>query len=201
MAKKWKQMTEAEFERQNRLATARGKRAIKNEIQARGAHFDRKTQHLVVDLKNGATLALPAQGIQGLRNAPGKLIAQVELGPRGASLHWEELDADLSVAGLLRGALGSKAWMAELGRQGGHSTSPAKQEASRKNGRKGGRPRLIDQTRSRQTSSHERPVSNSQYRLPGTIDSSPVAQPARAAKKALKGRTILKHGRIPRRTR
>jgi hypothetical protein len=119
MAKKWEPMTEAEFERQNRLATARGKRAIKNEIQARGAHFDRETARLVVDLKNGATLALPTQRIQGLRNAPGKLIAQVELGPRGASLHWEELDADFSVAGLLKGAFGSKAWMAELGRHGG----------------------------------------------------------------------------------
>jgi hypothetical protein len=160
MAKKWKPMTEAEFERQNRLATARGKRAIKNEIQARGAHFDRKTERLVVDLKNGVTLTLPTQGIQGLRNAPGNLIAQVELGPRGASLHWEELDADLSVTGLLKGAFGSKAWMAELGREGGHSTSLAKQEASRKNGRKGGRPRLINETRSRQKSSHERPVSS-----------------------------------------
>ncbi len=170
-------------------------------IQALGAYFDQKTERLVIELKNGAALAVPTRGIQGLRNAPGDLIAQVELGPRGASLHWEELNADFSVAGLLKGAFGSKAWMAELGREGGRSTSLAKQEASRKNGCKGGRPRLIKETRPRQRSSQERPVSSSQYRLRGTIDSTAVAPPARAAKKALKAGTTLKRRRITRRTR
>jgi hypothetical protein len=61
--------------------------------------------------------------------------------PRGAALHWENLDQDFSVAGLLAGIFGTKAWMAELGRQGGSITSEAKRAAARANGQKGGRPR------------------------------------------------------------
>jgi len=141
MAKTWKPMTDAEFERQNVLASARAKRAMKTEIQARSASFDRKSKQLVIELKNGVTLMIPTHRIQGLRKAPPELIAKVELWPRGAALHWEELDADFSVAGLLKGVFGSRTWMAELGREGGRSTSPAKQAASRANGRKGGRPR------------------------------------------------------------
>ena len=39
MVKKWQPMTEAEFERQNKLATARGKRAIRGRITRRAGHI------------------------------------------------------------------------------------------------------------------------------------------------------------------
>jgi hypothetical protein len=57
-------------------------------------------------------------------------------------MHWPRLDADLYVPGLLSGALGSRAWMAaQLGAEGGRASTPAKAEAARANGAKGGRPR------------------------------------------------------------
>jgi hypothetical protein len=46
-----------------------------------------------------------------------------------------------SVTELLAGVLGTKAWMAELGRAGGRVKSAAKSRAARRNGAKGGRPR------------------------------------------------------------
>jgi len=55
-------------------------------------------------------------------------------------LHWEHLDADLSVPRLVMGIFGSGAWMRELGRKGGSASSAAKRKAARANGRKGGRP-------------------------------------------------------------
>jgi len=55
-------------------------------------------------------------------------------------LHWESLDADLRVPQLVSGLFGSKAWMTELGRQGGQLRSEAKARASRDNGKLGGRP-------------------------------------------------------------
>ncbi len=56
----------------------------------------------------------------------------------GYGLHWEALDADLSVPGLLAGRFGTQAFMA---RRAGQATSPAKAEAARGNGTKGGQPR------------------------------------------------------------
>jgi DNA invertase Pin-like site-specific DNA recombinase len=58
-------------------------------------------------------------------------------------LHWEELDTDLSVAGLLAGLFGTRA---HLARQAGSATSPAKAAAARANGAKGGRPRRSAQS-------------------------------------------------------
>ena len=45
---------------------------------------------------------------------------------------------DLAVPDLMAGLFGTRAWMA---RRAGRTTSPAKAEAARRNGAKGGRPR------------------------------------------------------------
>jgi hypothetical protein len=105
------------------------------------ASYDRAANRLIVELKNGVTFMIPCDLIQGLRDASPDEIAEVEVMPRGMALHWEKLDQDFSVAGLMAGMFGNKAWMSELGRQGGSITSEAKAVASRENGRKGGRPR------------------------------------------------------------
>ena len=65
-------------------------------------------------------------------------LAQVEILGTGYGLHWDALDADLSIPGLLAGLFGTKAFMA---RHAGRATSPAKAAAARANGAKGGRPR------------------------------------------------------------
>jgi hypothetical protein len=55
-------------------------------------------------------------------------------------LHWEALDADLSIPGLLAGLFGTKAYMDRMrAARAGGATSPLKAEAARRNGRKGGR--------------------------------------------------------------
>lgn len=56
----------------------------------------------------------------------------------GYGLHWDALDTDLSVPGLLVGLFGTKSFMA---RHAGRATSPAKAGAARANGAKGGGPR------------------------------------------------------------
>ena len=48
---------------------------------------------------------------------------------------------DLYIPGLLQGFLGSKHWMAELGKRGGTASTDAKATAARQNGKLGGRPR------------------------------------------------------------
>jgi hypothetical protein len=58
-------------------------------------------------------------------------------------LHWDSLDADLSVPGLLLSSIGRAQKLAELAREAGRAKSNAKAAASRTNGAKGGRPRKV----------------------------------------------------------
>jgi hypothetical protein len=60
-------------------------------------------------------------------------------------VHWDSLDADFDITGLVAGIFGTKSWMTELGRKGGRSTSSVKAEAARNNGKKGGRPKKVAQ--------------------------------------------------------
>jgi Protein of unknown function (DUF2442) len=85
---------------------------------------------------------LPPKLLQGLKDATAAQLHKVELTPLGTGLHWEGLDADLSVAGLAAGVFGSNAWMSELARQAGSRTTVRKAISSRENGKRGGRPRL-----------------------------------------------------------
>jgi hypothetical protein len=118
-------------------ALERGRQASANEPRARVARYDRRRRRVVVELTNGCTFAFPPHLAQGLETATDVQLAGVELLGAGYGLHWEALDADLSVPGLLAGLFGTGAYMA---RQAGQGTSPAMTEAARRNGAKGGRP-------------------------------------------------------------
>lgn len=111
--------TEQELDRMFDEATIRGKLATTVEPQAKSVHFDPATNRIVVDLKNGATFIFPCQFVQGLSGASAQDIAGVKLGPRGASLHWEKMDLDFSIVGLMSGVFGNRAWMKSLARAGG----------------------------------------------------------------------------------
>jgi len=103
------------------------------------ARFDRESERIVVDFANGATFLVPARALEGLEHATIDELAEVELlGETG--LHWERLDVDYTIQGLMAGIFGSRAFL-EAQRRGGQSRSPAKIVASRTNGAKGGRPK------------------------------------------------------------
>ncbi len=122
-------------------ARERGRVRRETEPRAKAARYDAANGHIIVELTNECTFIFPAEMAQGLRAADPKLLAEVEVEPQGFALHWERLDADLTIAGLLAGIFGTKYWMSELGRAGGKQTSEAKAAASRANGARGGRPR------------------------------------------------------------
>jgi len=119
-------------------ALARGKIARMSEPRAAKARYDRKLGRVVVDLTNGCTFAFPARLAQGLERATDDQLAAVEILGGGYGLHWEALDTDISIPGLLAGIFGTKAYMARLA---GRTKSLAKAAAARANGAKGGRPR------------------------------------------------------------
>ena len=119
-------------------AEDRGRIAALSEPRAARARYDRRLGCVVIALTNGCSFAFPARLAQGLEQASDEDLAAVEILGAGYGLHWEKLDVDLSVPGLLAGLFGTKSYMA---RQAGRVRSPAKAAAARTNGAKGGRPR------------------------------------------------------------
>ena len=104
------------FDREYENAKRAAVRADRIEPRARSARYDRRTNRIVVELRNGASFMFPAELAEGLAGASPKDLADVQVTPSGAGLRWPSLDADLSLPNLLAGEFGSKRWMAKLGR-------------------------------------------------------------------------------------
>lgn len=119
-------------------ANARARRAMARGPQAVAARYE--DGRIVVDLANGCAFAFPASHAQGLAGAKAADLQRIEITPDGLGLHWPKLDADLYVPAIVNGILGSRQWMAQIGRVGGKTSSTAKAAAARANGAKGGRP-------------------------------------------------------------
>ena len=119
-------------------AIERGKVARAIEPRAKAARYDARRGEIVVKLANGCTFSFPPAMAQGLASATAQQLAGVEILGGGNGLHWESLDVDFSVPGLLNGLFGTAAYMA---RRAGGAKTPAKAAAARANGSKGGRPR------------------------------------------------------------
>jgi hypothetical protein len=88
-----------------------GRKSMRFEPRARAARYEAKTGCVRVDLTDGCSFAFPARLAQGLEGASNQDLAQVEILGLGFGLHWERLDVDLSVPGLLAGLFGTKAFM------------------------------------------------------------------------------------------
>ena len=131
----------AEILKQVRAARKQDARDRKSGRRATSASYDRRTGRIMLELTSGFVFGFPAKAIPALANATADQLAAVKVSPGGSGLHWEELDADLSVAGLLLSAVSRSEKLSELARVAGQSRTPAKAAASRANGAKGGRPR------------------------------------------------------------
>lgn len=69
--------------------------------------FDRRSGHILIEFTNAAVFTVPARALQGLKEATDEQLADVELlGETG--LHWESLDVDYTISGLMNGVLASK---------------------------------------------------------------------------------------------
>ncbi|HEY5301691.1 MAG TPA: DUF2442 domain-containing protein [Acetobacteraceae bacterium] len=130
------ELTDAEID----VAGERGRIAHVTEPRAATARYDRGLGCVIVDLTNGCTFTFPPRVAQGLEDAADDQLAEIEVLGAGYGLHWESLDVNLSIPGLLAGIFGTSAYMA---RRAGQATSPAKAAAARANGAKGGRPRKM----------------------------------------------------------
>lgn len=134
-------ISDHDLDAQIEQAKRAGAAALETEPRAKSARYSPARRQVIVELTNGCSFIFPVDKAQGLAGASDKDLADVKVLGAGFGLHWEKLDADLSIASLVIGIFGSKAWMRELARRGGASTSTAKAAAARTNGAKGGRPK------------------------------------------------------------
>src|SRR5262245_63038823 len=95
---------------QREAAEQRGERSLDSEPRAKRARYDRKSGRVLVELTNGCSFAFPARRAQGLADASDDDLAEVDILGLGLGLHWEQLDVDISVPGLLAGLFGTKAY-------------------------------------------------------------------------------------------
>lgn len=115
-------------------------RVIKATYRLRG-------DQIVLLLSTGVEVAFPRALLQGLEDANPAALRQIEIEGPGTGLHWPALGIDHYAPGLLSGVFGTRQWMSELGKKGGRARSSAKAAASRRNGRRGGRPRKLSAKR------------------------------------------------------
>jgi hypothetical protein len=132
-------LTEAEIWEKVRAAQARGKQDHLIEPWAVKAWYDDAANLVMVQIRNGCVFGFPPREGQGIENATPEQLARVSIEPSGGeAVHWEELDADISVPGIMFDLLNVRGWYAKWM---GSATSEAKAAAARENGKKGGRPR------------------------------------------------------------
>jgi hypothetical protein len=106
------------------------------------AQYQPKEDLVSLYFADGVRVSIPRKQLQGLERASQSQLSKIEIVGRGSGLHWPLLDVDHYVLGLLERRFGTKRWLNEMGRRGGLVRSEAKAKAARRNGLKGGRPRL-----------------------------------------------------------
>jgi len=118
-----------------------GKKKRQRKAREARVRYDPKTEHIVVDLTNGASFRVPVNIFPDVAESGEKIRAAVHLSSDGDGLRWDALDVDYYWPYLMGELLGQDAWRRAASRGLGSVTSPAKARAARANGAKGGRPR------------------------------------------------------------
>lgn len=116
----------------------RMRRESPDEPRVLSARYDDATARVLVEFSNGCLFGFPVWMVPGTSQATPEELEQIQLEPFGEAVIWEELNADTNVLGMMLQAFHLKTRAAKYL---GASTSPAKAQAARENGKKGGRPR------------------------------------------------------------
>lgn len=128
------------------VVTRATKERGKTEPSVVAASYDRVRAVLVLQMRGGAMLCIPPRLLRGLEAATPVQLAGVKTVSEGSSLHWDEIDVQMTVPAILTMALGVPLPQVSGqagGRIGGKAKSDRKAEAVRANGAKGGRPRKV----------------------------------------------------------
>ena len=93
-------ISDHDLDAQIEQAKKAGVAALENEPRAKAARYSPTRRQVVVELTNGCSFIFPVDKAQGLAGASSKDLADVKMLGKGFGLHWEKLDADLSIPSL-----------------------------------------------------------------------------------------------------
>lgn len=99
-----------EFHAANKRASTR----MAKGVRVVSAKYDRRIGMVVVQLSSGLYLQFRPRDIQGMEHARPSDLDEIVISPSGLGLYVPALDADVLIPWLLRGVLGSRAWMKSL---------------------------------------------------------------------------------------
>lgn len=105
------------------------------------ARYLKGRDSIELSLRNGMSILFPRTQISELRSATPAELRRIEVQPGGDGISISSIDVDISVPGLLAEELGG-VFARAIGRKARGCSSPKKAAASRRNGRRGGRPRI-----------------------------------------------------------
>lgn len=142
--------TDEEIEKQIAQGREEYSEYVRDKPTGTSFHFDPETRTVSIRTTDGR-IDFSANKIRELRKATAEDIQQGYITQAGDAIHWDNLDAHYTIAGLAASIFGTREWMKELARKGGQAKSDAKAKASRANGLKGGRPRREPATRVSET--------------------------------------------------
>jgi hypothetical protein len=107
--------------------------------------YDAATRTFTMRLLAGGVVQFAADQVRELTGATEGQLAEVTLSPGGSAVNWPAIDMDIAVPGLVLDLVAGEGWRpamrAMLMREVQGAKTPAKAEAARRNGAKGGRPR------------------------------------------------------------
>jgi hypothetical protein len=127
-----------EFRGQNEAAVRKAREADRIEPRASAVRYDADHGLVFVELRSGFAFGFPPERVPGLEAGTAADLGDVRVSPSGDGLHWDDLNVDVSLTGLVAEALNLREWAPRLM---GQHRSEAKARAARVNGLKGGRPR------------------------------------------------------------
>jgi hypothetical protein len=133
-----------DFERQNEAAVREARETDRIEPRANAVRYDSQQGLLLVELRNGFVFGFAPERVAGLKSATARELSAVRISPSGDGLHWDNVNVDASLTGLVADALNLREWAPRLM---GQTRSAAKARAARLNGMKGGRPRTAKRPR------------------------------------------------------
>jgi hypothetical protein len=97
---------------------------------------------LRLELSTGATIELPRTMLPALGKLRARDLAQIEIGPAGATLWFQPADTGVDLNEVLIATIGAAALKTLGARSLGATSTRKKAAAARANGKRGGRPRL-----------------------------------------------------------
>ena len=104
--------------------------------------YDNRSRLLHLEMRNAAGADIPVDLFPEIASATPEQIAACRIRENGASLHWDELDVQMTTIAILQVAF-KFTTVSSNARRAGAARTHAKAAAARRNGAKGGRPKKV----------------------------------------------------------